>query len=288
MREEIIGDARLILGDCRDVLPTLPDGCIDMVFTSPPYNLGNTTGGGFPGKKLGHYSEAAALGKKLGGAGKWGGGNLANGYEEYNDAMPMPEYIAWQKDTLAECWRLLSDRGAIYYNHKVRVLDGIAMTPLAYNPDLPLRQIIIWARAGGVNFSPVAYLPTHEWIMVLAKDGFRLRDKAASGAKDVWYIPQLCSTEHPAPFPVALPERALETTAGSAVLDPFMGSGTTGAACARFSRPFIGIEKVPKYFEMAIRRIEAAQRQQDMFVNLPPAEHPADQRVRDLFAEPSA
>lgn len=265
IRVEQIGNATLYLGDNRQVMPSLPGGCADMVFTSPPYNLGNTTGGGLPGKKLGHYSEAAALGKKRGGNGKWGGGKLADGYEAYDDAMPMSDYIAWQKATLAECWRLLSDRGAIYYNHKVRVLDGIALTPLTYNPDLPLRQIIIWARAGGVNFSPVAYLPTHEWIMVLAKPDFRLRDKAASGAGDVWYIPQEGNTEHPAPFPVALPERAIETTAGGAVFDPFMGSGTTGVACARLGRRFIGVEIDPGYFDIACRRIEQAQRQADLF-----------------------
>ena len=69
----VIGNAELWHGDCREVLPLLPDACADMVFTSPPYNLGNTTGGGFPGKKLGHYDAAAGM-KARGGLGKWGGG----------------------------------------------------------------------------------------------------------------------------------------------------------------------------------------------------------------------
>jgi len=259
-----IGSATLYHGDCRDVLPLLSDGCADMVFTSPPYNLGNTTGGGFPGKKLGHYSADAGM-RARGGLGKWGGGKLSDGYEDYNDAMPMDDYIEWQKDTLRECWRILSERGAIYYNHKPRVLDGLALLPLAYNPDLPLRQVVIWARAGGVNFSPVAYLPTHEWIMILAKPDFRLRDKEASGAGDVWYVPQEKNTEHPAPFPLALPMRALESTTCSTVLDPFMGSATTGAACAQKGRRFIGIERSCRFFEMACRRIEDAQRQASLF-----------------------
>lgn len=269
MTEKVtLGNCDLWHGDCRDVLPLLDDGSADMVFTSPPYNLGNTTGGGFPGKKLGHYDASAGM-KARGGLGKWGGGKLADGYEDYDDAMPMDDYIAWQKDTLRECWRILSESGAIYYNHKPRVLDGVALLPLAYNPDLPLRQIVIWARAGGVNFSPVAYLPTHEWVMILAKPAFRLRDKSASGAGDVWYVPQESNTEHPAPFPLALPMRAIESTSCGTVLDPFMGSATTGAACVQLGRRFVGIERSRRFFDMACRRVEQAQAQGTLLVSTP-------------------
>lgn len=261
-RKEIIGDATLYLGDCRDILPTL--GKVDLVFTSPPYNLGNTSGGGMPGKKLGHDAASAGLAKR-GGQGKWSGGALANGYGLHDDNMPHAEYVAWQQQLLRGLWALLSDKGAIYYNHKSRVLDGVLVTPLEYNPGLPIRQIVVWARAGGVNFSPAFYLPTHEWVMILAKPGFRLRDKAASGAGDVWYIPQQSDPEHPAPFPLALPMRALETTSATTVLDPFMGSGTTGIACAKRQRRFVGVELEPRYFDIACRRIEEAYKQPRLF-----------------------
>lgn len=264
LRVERIGNATLYLGDCAEIIPTLPP--IDLVFTSPPYNLGTTAAGsgGFPGKKLGHYDNGAPLGKR-GGMGKWSGGSLAGGYGLHDDAMPHEEYRAWQQSILATLWAQLSDSGAIFYNHKVRVLNGIAVTPLEYNPGLPLRQVIIWARAGGVNFSPVFYLPTHEWIVLLAKPDFRLRDKAASGIGDVWQVPQESGTEHPAPFPLGLPLRALETTAAQTVLDPFMGSGTTGIACHQKQRRFIGIEKEPRWFDLACKRIEDAQRQGSLF-----------------------
>ena len=72
------------------------------------------------------------------------------------------------------------------------------------------------------------------------------------------------------------------------ILDPFMGSGTTGVACARLGRRFIGIEIEERYFDIACRRIEAAQRQKDLFVHAPVAEDPADARLADLFAEPEA
>jgi modification methylase len=263
-RVEHIGAATLYLGDCGEVLPTV--GKADLVFTSPPYNLGNTAvgSGGFPGKKIGHYAEGTALGSR-GGCGKWSGGALAKGYETFDDNMPHGEYVAWQQAILALCWAQLNAGGAIFYNHKPRVMNGQLVTPLDYNPGLPLRQIIIWARAGGINFSPSFYLPTHEWIVLLAKPDFRLRDKSASGVGDVWYVPQQADPEHPAPFPLALPARAIETTTARTILDPFMGSGTTGVAAVQMQRQFIGIERESKYFDIACKRIEDAQRQGSLF-----------------------
>ena len=268
-REEIIGECRLILGDCREVLPAL--GPVDLVFTSPPYNLGNTAvgSGGMPGKKLGHYRPEDGMSKR-GGHGKWSGGALANGYGIHDDAMPHDAYVAWQKEVLSLCWSLLTDTGAIFYNHKPRVMNGVLLTPLSYNPGLPVRQIVVWARAGGVNFSPVAYMPTHEWVLILAKEGFRLKSKAASGVGDVWYIPQGADLEHPAPFPLALPSRAIETTPAATVLDPFMGSGTTGVASVQLGRSFTGIELEPRYFDIACRRIEEAYRQPRLFAEPEP------------------
>jgi modification methylase len=243
-------DAVTILhGDCREVIPTL--GPVDMVFTSPPYNLGNTTGGGFRG--LGHYSRAAGVGGR-GGAGKWSGGALANGYGAHADDMAHEEYVAWQREVLGLLWDGLTDDGAIFYNHKVRVLAGLAVTPLEYIPDLPIRQIVTWARAGGVNFSPTHYCPTSEWIVVIAKPGFRLRDRAASGLGDVWYVPQESGTAHPAPFPPKLPLRAIETTTARLILDPFMGSGTTLIAAKNLGRKAIGIEIEERYCEIAAKR----------------------------------
>jgi site-specific DNA-methyltransferase (adenine-specific) len=266
MREEVIGDARLILGDCREVLPTLRD--IDMVFTSPPYNLGVSSGGGFASKFVrnhGHYASDAGY-RKRGGAGKWSGGDLADGYGAHSDNMPWEQYEAWQRDVLSLCWTALSDAGAIYYNHKPRPQSCECWLPLSLNPGLPLRQVIIWKRAGGINFAPTYYVPTHEWVLLFAKPSFRLRDKAASGAGDVWEIPQESGSPHPAPFPVELPSRAIETTSARLICDPFMGSGSTGVAAMRFGRRFVGVENYEPYFEIALRRIEQAQRQKDLFV----------------------
>lgn len=246
---------RLIQGDCLEVMRGFPDGCVDMVFTSPPYNLGNSSGGGFPG---GRYPADARPGKR-GGCGKWSGGSLANGYGTHSDDMPHEEYVAWQKECLTEMWRLLSPAGAIFYNHKPRIFNGQLVTPFEYNPDLPVRQVVIWARAGGINFSPTFYVPTHEWVVIFAKDGFRLRDKRASGVGDVWYVPQESNPDHPAPFPLRLPLTAMETVSEDVrvVLDPFAGSGTTIRAALLSGRKAIGIELDPTYHAIAQRRIAA-------------------------------
>lgn len=269
--EHLSDSVTLHLGDCRDVIPTLPRA--DAVITSPPYNLGNTSGGGFPSKKLGHYSADARMSGR-GGQGKWAkasaAGGLAHGYGTHDDAMPHEAYVEWQQEIVGLLWAQLSDRGAIFYNHKPRVLDGILVTPFAYLPEtLPIRQVVIWARAGGINFSPAFYCPTHEWVVILAKPEFRLRDKAASGAGDVWYIPQEANKEHPAPFPLQLPLNILETTPCETVLDPFMGSGTTGIACVRMERKFIGIELDPAHFATACRRIADELARPNLFAGRP-------------------
>lgn len=238
-------------GDCREILPALTGGSVDLVFTSPPYNLGVTTGGGFP---TGHYSQDAPLGKR-GGQGKWPGAALANGYDDYDDAMPPADYEAWQQHTLLALWRVVNDRGAIFYNHKARVQGGELWTPEKLNPGLPLRQRIIWKRAGGINFSPSFYVPTHEVILVFAKPEWRLKSKGASGAGDVWEVPQEANPNHPAPFPERLPLTAIETTGARVVLDPFVGSGTTLVAAKRLGVRGIGIERNERYCEIAAKRL---------------------------------
>lgn len=231
----------------------LPASSVDLVITSPPYNLG-----GEPWPHLGHWKPGD------GGAGsksKWRNGSDACGgvqYGGHSDDMPHAEYVEWQRSVLSECWRVLSDDGAIFYNHKPRVIGAKLWLPLELNPDLPLRQIVVWERAGGMNFNPTAYVPTHEWIMVFAKPDFRLRDKAASGRGDVWRIPQKADRRHPAPFPLELPRRIMQTTAGRRVLDPFAGSGTTGVAALKTGRRCILIEKDARYIPIINRRLAEA------------------------------
>lgn len=243
-----IGRATLYLGDCRDILPTLADGSCEIAFTSPPYNLGEgmEDKGGL---RVGH------------GGSKWGQRKLRDGYGAYADNLPYPEYCQWQRETLEQLWRICS--GAIFYNHKPRVVKRQVRLPLF--ADLPLRQVIIWDRASGFNAMAGAFAPMCEWIMLYAKADWSLRDKAASMLGDVWRIPPTADPEHPASFPVALPARALEASAAESLIDPFMGVGTAGVAAVRARKSFVGIEADEGYFDIASRRIEDAQRQGSLF-----------------------
>lgn len=240
---------QIVCMDAMGFLRSLPNASVPSFLFSPPYNLGVSSGAGM--KQYGHYAADAGMSDR-GGSSKWKGADLANGYGDYDDAMPPAEYKAWQQDILGECWRCLPENGAIFYVHKPRIQNGVCITPLDFNPGhLVLRQIIIWARAGGFNWNPTYYCPTHEWVVVFAKPEFRLRDKGASVVGDVWRISQELNTWHPCPFPLALAERVLETTMPALVCDPFSGSGTTARAARRFGIDFIGCDRNAEYVERA-------------------------------------
>ncbi len=254
--EHIADGVTVYLGDCHDILPTIQTNGVEIAVTSPPYNLGEgmEDKGGF---RVGHVGS------------KWGDDKLRGGYGLHDDAMPYPEYIAWQRIILDELWRICS--GAIYYNHKPRIVRRKLRTPLDI-VHLPIRQIIIWDRGSGFNCMAGAYMPVCEWLVLCAKPEFSLRDKSASAIGDVWRIAPAPDNEHPASFPFALPANAIQTSGAKSVIDPFMGSGTTGVAAVVLGCQFTGIELEPKYFDIACRRISEASRQQDMFIQKPNAE----------------
>jgi site-specific DNA-methyltransferase (adenine-specific) len=248
----------IVTGDALKLARALPNECIDLYLFSPPYNMGNSTGGGVKGARLGHYQDGDSIGRR-GGRSRWRAlakeGALHSGYSHHNDNMPHDEYVAWQKSLLLEFWRTLKPTGAIYYNHKPRIFNGEVITPLSYNPDLPVRQIVIWARAGGINCTPAFYCSTHEWIVIFAKPDFRLRDTGASGVGDVWRFAQQSNTWHPAPFPLDLALRALETTKPGIVCDPFAGSGTVAVAAKKLGREYLCFELSPEYTKRAKQRV---------------------------------
>lgn len=242
---------QFVVADAMEYLRGLPDASIPLFLFSPPYNLGTSSGAGM--QSYGHYATDAGMAQR-GGSGKWKNPTLADGYGDYDDSMPPAEYKAWQQAILAECWRCLPENGAVYYVHKPRIQGGVCQTPLEFNPGhLVLRQVVIWARAGGFNWNPTYYCPTHEWIVIWAKHGFRLRDRGASVAGDVWKIPQEPSTWHPAPFPFALAERVLETTAPALVCDPFSGRGTVAISAGKMNINWLACDRNEAYILRARR-----------------------------------
>ena len=165
-------------------------------------------------------------------------------------------------EVLRQCWRAISPSGAIFYNHKPRVQNGVLWTPLALNPGLPLRQVLIWSRSSGFNWSETHLVPMHEWILFFAKPGFRMT-KATSSLGDVWHVNQLqghARPNHPAPFPLALAAKGMQVMAESAgslpILDPFAGSGQTLLAARQAGMKSIGIEYDEAYCELIAKRLD--------------------------------
>ena len=158
--------------------------------------------------------------------------------------MPHDKYVEWQRECLAGMLRVLRPDGAIFYNHKWRVQNGLLQDRQDIVDGFPVRQIIIWQRAGGINFNPGYFLPNYEVIYLIAKPEFRLAPKA-NAYGSVWSIKQEHNNPHPAPFPIELAARCIRSVGAGIVLDPFIGSGTTAIAAEMAGVPWLGIEKSP-------------------------------------------
>lgn len=238
---------KIICGNAVEVMKKMPASSINLIVTSPPYNLKNSTGNGM----------------KDGRGGKWSNAALMNGYVDHGDDMPHEEYVEWQRNCLREMMRLLRDDGAIFYNHKWRVQAGLLQDRHDIVEGFPVRQIIIWKRKGGINFNRGYFLPTYEVIYIIAKSKFRLLSKA-NALGDVWEFNQESNNKHPAPFPVKLIERIICSTDAKIVLDPFIGSGTTAIAAINLNRNYIGIDISKEYCDMAEERIRNHVRQESL------------------------
>ncbi len=248
LRAELLGNIdrldglidKIICGDALEVMRRLPSKSIDVVITSPPYNLLNSTGNGL---------------KQNTRTGKWKNAAIKNGYAAYDDNMPYDDYVSWQKECVGEMCRLIKDDGAVFYNNKNRVQGGLLENRGVIVEGLPLRQIITWKRAGSINFNAGYFLPTTEQIYLLCGREFRL-SKGANKLTDVWEIKQEMKNPHPAPFPEALTDRIVSSVEGQIILDPFSGSGTTGVSAKKFGRHFILIDQSEEYCRMAQARID--------------------------------
>lgn len=207
-REETIGRARLILGDCRDVLPTL--GKVDAVVTDPPYGIGEARNDNASRSMLARsrdYGTAswddqpidAALLDAVRGAGRWCimfGGN-------HYDAPASSCWLVWDK---------------------VNGANDFADCEMAWT-----------------NLPKAARLIRYMWHGMLREKGAQRGDHPTQKPLEVmkWCIGHL-------PEP------------NETIIDPFMGSGTTGVAALQMGRSFIGIEREERYFETACRRLREA------------------------------
>ncbi len=252
---------QILTGDCLRELPRLPEGCVDLAFADPPFNIG--------------YE-----------------------YDVYDDRRARADYLAWTEQWLAAVRRVLAPAGSFYvaigdeFAAEVKVrLDALGLT---------LRNWIVWHYTFGVHCTrkftrshahifyyvadpkrftfdadavrvpsarqttyadrranPKGRVPDDTWVLRPQED-----DRLFRPESDTWYNSRVCGTfkertGHPCQMPEAVLERIVRASSkpGDLVLDPFAGSGTTLAVAGRLGRRYLGIELSPEYAEAVRRRL---------------------------------
>ena len=213
-REELIGDARLILGDCREILPLLPK--VDAVVTDPPYGIAKV----------------------------WVKGGQRHGWGRANEQM-----------ALRNSWDVEAPSGEFLALMNAKALQSIIWGGNYFELP-PSRGWLVWNKPErGFSLSEAELAWTSVDTVVRVFDGVRSDP----------------GREHPTQKPLSVMQWCVERLPKArTVLDPFMGSGTTGVACAKLGRRFIGIELEPRYFDIACKRIDEAYRQPRLFKDEPP------------------
>jgi modification methylase len=245
---------RILAGDCIAAMRTLPAASVDLVFADPPYNLQL---GGDLNRPDGSHVDA-----------------VTDSWDRFDS---FASYDAFTHDWLAECRRVLKPDGALWvigsYHNIFRV--GSLLQDLGFW----ILNDIVWRKSNPMpNFRGTRFTNAHEtliWASMGEKARYRFNYRAMKTLNDElqmrsdWIIPICGGPErlreeghkaHPTQKPEALLYRILLATSqvGDVVLDPFFGTGTTGAVAKRLGRQWIGCEREAHYREIATERIKAA------------------------------
>lgn len=218
---------------CIDVLKglsMLESNTIDLVITSPPYNLGNN-----------HHT-----------------GN--NKHSAYNDNMPESEYQNWQKQVLNECYRVLNPVGSMLYNHKNRIKNGKQISPYEwiFKTEFIIKQEIVWVNRSQ-NFDKIRFYPFTERVYWLTKkSNTKLQNKISHS--DVFdykeWKPVGTKNGHTRQFPERMVEDLVSCFPNAElILDPFSGNGTTCTIAQKMGKNFIGFEINNLYCQESNKRI---------------------------------
>lgn len=237
----------------------IPDSSIDLMVTSPPYNIDI------------QYGNKTSNGKILESKGV-----------KYDDKMDEAAYRKMLETVFSECKRVLKPNGSVWINIKNRCINGAILTPFwiqDFFSDMFLKNLIIWNFDWG-GATNKRFAPRYEFVFWYVKNNedyiFNLDevkvpalnyrpDRYKTQLKnptDVWRISMVSGnfeerTSHPAQYPEELIERIVlaGTNKGDVVLDPFMGSGTTAAVAKKLGRHYIGFETVAEYCKIATNRL---------------------------------
>ena len=213
-------------------LKKIETNTIDLIITSPPYNLGNN-----------HHTGL----KK---------------HTPYNDDMKESEYQKWQVEFLNECSRVLKNDGSMLYNHKNRISKGLQITPYEWilKSNLLVKQEVVWINRSQ-NFDKIRFYPWTERIYWLVNDrSTKLSNVLNKHDVFDWneWRPVGTRNKHTRAFPEKLVVDLLRVFPNAKfVLDPFMGSGTTAVACILENRNFLGFEINEDFIKLSRERVRS-------------------------------
>jgi site-specific DNA-methyltransferase (adenine-specific) len=251
IRVERIGDATLYLGDCREILPTLSG--VDAVVTDPPYSSGGAFRGDRTAKPSAKYINSDS--------------EFTSRIEFSGDNRDQRSFLTWSSLWRGQLHQMANPGSTICVFTDWRQMPTI--TDAVQCGGWVWRNIVTWWKPG-IRMQRGRFSSSAEYVVYGSK-GIPLEGERSPQNVLSFAPVSGDEKEHIAEKPVELLEAIIGVTpANATVLDPFMGSGTTGVACAKLGRRFIGIELDQHHFDIACRRIEEAQRQPDMFVTPAP------------------
>lgn len=229
---------KVYVGDTLQTLKKFPDNFFDITVTSPPYNKNKAKG------KL--VAEVK--------------------YKDATDSKSEPLYQLEQMDVLNEIFRVTKPHGHIFYNHKLRWVDGMMIHPMQWLSltKWNMRQEIVWDRGIAANIRGWRFWQVEERIYWMQKGIVRGDELESRHAKmsSVWRIrPEGRFPEHPAPFPIEIPTRCIYSIADQRrelnVLDPYCGIGTTLVAANILNHNFVGIDCTEEYVYKTYARLNS-------------------------------
>lgn len=240
-----MSENRVYLGDCIEIMKTIPDKSIDLVFADPPFNIGVK-------------------------------------YDIHNDNMPYDDYYSWSEKWIKEIYRLLKNNGSVYIAIGDEFAAEINI--ILKKTGFFFRNWIIWYYTFGQN-QRKKFNRAHTHILYFTKDknefifndkNIRIpsarqliyNDKRANPEgkipDDVWQFSRVCGTFkerlglHPCQMPESVIERIINVSSneGDIILDPFGGTGTTAVVAKRLNRQYITIEISKDYYDLILKRLD--------------------------------